>query len=351
MQVLLIKCVGCLDAFECRGLSVTRTPAEQAVESRNFLSNVLRSIKPHVYAFDQKGHLLQCNHSTETYFGINEADISAGPGDSGGLRYTEWLKSYPTLIADIEHAMKHQTNVDSGQIETIAGDGRPSCSLVYSISPLVYLQKNKAERHDLMYNSKAGSPKTLKGFVLILDDISEKTKMKGTLERYMNKQLVNDLLNSGVDCLGGKQQKVTVLFSDIRDFTSISESMDAAALVSMLNEYFGYQIDPILANNGVLDKFIGDAIMATFGVPFSHGTDTRRACSTALQMIQQLARFNLYRQRAGKNTLQVGIGLNTGKVISGNIGALLASLWGLERLTALCLRVAHTGHSRVVDRL
>jgi len=128
-------------------------------------------------------------------------------------------------------------------------------------------------------------------------------------------------LKSGVDSLGGVRQKVTVLFSDIRDFTSISEAMDAADLVAMLNEYFGTQISPILDNNGVLDKFIGDAIMATFGVPFAHGTDTRRACTTALQMIQQLAKFNAKAKAAGKRTLAIGLGLNTGKVISGNIGS------------------------------
>jgi adenylate cyclase len=110
---------------------------------------------------------------------------------------------------------------------------------------------------------------------------------------------VKEVLKSGSECLGGVRQKVTVLFSDIRDFTSISEAMDAADLVAMLNEYFGTQINPILENHGVLDKFIGDAIMATFGVPFSHGTDTRRACTTALQMIQQLAKFNTARAAQG----------------------------------------------------
>jgi len=117
-----------------------------------------------------------------------------------------------------------------------------------------------------------------------------------------------------------------VVFSDIRSFTSISESMDAVDLVAMLNEYFGFMIPPIFENLGVLDKFIGDAIMAVFGVPFVNDDDDGkgdaiRAAKCALEMITFLDAFNKQRIKNNAQTLEIGVGINTGKVVSGNIGS------------------------------
>ena len=156
--------------------------------------------------------------------------------------------------------------------------------------------------------------------------LAEKKNMKATLGRYLSSALVDQVLDSGENVLGGKTQKVSVLFSDIRSFTTISENMGAVQLVAMLNEYFDYMIPPIFDNHGVLDKFIGDAIMAVFGVPIvstvNHGLDdARRCCRAALLMIHVLRDFNRFRVEHGKNTLAIGIGINTGKAVSGNIGS------------------------------
>ena len=148
--------------------------------------------------------------------------------------------------------------------------------------------------------------------------LAEKKNMKATLGRYLSSALVDQVLDSGENVLGGKTQKVSVLFSDIRSFTTISENMGAVQLVAMLNEYFDYMIPPIFDNHGVLDKFIGDAIMAVFGVPFvsddDGASDSIRAAKCALEMIVRLDMFNAMRAAKGKDGLQIGLGINTGQV-------------------------------------
>ena len=121
--------------------------------------------------------------------------------------------------------------------------------------------------------------------------------------------------------LGGKSLTTTVLFSDIRNFTGISEELGPQGTVSLLNEYFTIMVDCIQKQGGMLDKFVGDAIMAVFGVPLLHDDDEDRAVRTAIGMITELGRWNAGRVAAGKKTVDMGIGLNTDNVVSGNIGS------------------------------
>jgi adenylate cyclase len=121
--------------------------------------------------------------------------------------------------------------------------------------------------------------------------------------------------------LGGVRRKVTVLFSDIRGFTTISESAAAEEIVDLLNDYFSRMVHIIFANGGTLDKFIGDAIMAVFGAIVQHEDDTARAVQTALDMRRELKEFNAERRARGKFEIQTGIGLGLGEAISGNIGS------------------------------
>ena len=211
----------------------------------------------------------------------------------------------------------------------VKGDEVPSsaASLVTGAnSGLAGTPRPRSESAEGRDSRKSQPAAQVRGCVLVFDDMTEKKMMKATLGRYLNPALVAEVLKSGSDTLGGVRQKVTVLFSDIRSFTSISERMDASDLVAMLNEYFTWEIPPIFDNNGVLDKFIGDAIMAVFGVPFMSqddgATDARHSCRAALQMVRQLSKFNHTRMQRGETeTFQIGLGLNTGKVISGNIGS------------------------------
>ena len=122
--------------------------------------------------------------------------------------------------------------------------------------------------------------------------------------------------------LGGQAITATVLFSDIRGFTTLTENLGAAATVTLLNEYFTLMVDIIQANGGMLDKFIGDAIMAGFGVPVAHEDDEDRAVRTAISMIATLRDWNAKRTSEGKLPVNIGVGLNTDALIAGNIGSM-----------------------------
>jgi class 3 adenylate cyclase len=135
-------------------------------------------------------------------------------------------------------------------------------------------------------------------------------------------EIVNQVLNiSSESMLIGNRQQVSILFSDIRGFTTISESMQPEELVLSLNAYFNEMVSIIMANHGVIDKFIGDAIMADFGVPMTRAEDAENAVMSALLMIEALARFNKGQDEKGKVNFNIGVGINTGDAIVGNIGS------------------------------
>lgn len=160
------------------------------------------------------------------------------------------------------------------------------------------------------------------GSMVVLDDISSEKRMRTTMSRYMSIEVVDELLKSGESLLGGKNQCVSILFSDLRNFTTLSEQLGARETVSMLNEYFEQMVDVIMQNKGVLDKYIGDAIMALFGVPFEGRNDADRAVKTANGMFQALCRLNQMRANNRQFMLDIGVGIGTGDVIVGNIGSL-----------------------------
>ena len=159
------------------------------------------------------------------------------------------------------------------------------------------------------------------GYMLVIDDITSEKRMRGTMARYMTKEVADRLIDGGTEALGGRAQVATVLFSDIRNFTGISERLGARETVSMLNDYFTDMIDVVFSRRGILDKFIGDAIMALFGAPFPGEHDADDAVAVANEMMRVLRRFNRERRAAGKLALEIGIGISTGELVAGNIGS------------------------------
>jgi adenylate cyclase len=145
--------------------------------------------------------------------------------------------------------------------------------------------------------------------------------MKATMARYMDPTLADQLLASGTEVLGGQSVEATVLFSDVRSFTTLSEELGPQGIISLLNEYFTLMVDCITDQEGMLDKFIGDAIMAVFGTARRHEDDEDRAVRTAVSMMRELHGFNQRRIADGKRPIDIGIGLNTDTVVSGNIGS------------------------------
>ncbi len=154
----------------------------------------------------------------------------------------------------------------------------------------------------------------------------EKTRFRRTLERYVSKDIVKELLDNPATyytTLGGVRKPVTVLFSDVRGFTTLTESADSAQLVRQLNEYFSEMVRHVFAFKGTLDKFIGDAVMAVWGSMVSEGPerDAEHAVATALAMRSSLARLNETWRARGWPELAFGIGINHGEAIVGNLGS------------------------------
>ncbi|HHB77420.1 MAG TPA: adenylate/guanylate cyclase domain-containing protein, partial [Desulfobulbus sp.] len=142
------------------------------------------------------------------------------------------------------------------------------------------------------------------------------------LSRYIGNGLVEHIMNSNKNVLLENQRRsLTVMFADIRSFTAISEQMAPEEVVTMLNEYFSIMVEIIFACNGMLDKFVGDQLMAVFGHMSTEKRGARDAVHAALKM--QRAAQNLMLRRTEKNlpTFKIGIGINTGNTIIGNVGS------------------------------
>jgi adenylate cyclase len=161
------------------------------------------------------------------------------------------------------------------------------------------------------------------GSMVMIEDISSEKRMKSTMSRYMDPGLADQLLagGGGEDIMGGKSVEATILFSDVRGFTTITEKLGAQGTVALLNEYFTIMVDCITREGGMLDKFIGDAIMAGFGLPVAHDDDPDRGVRAAVSMIRELWDWNKVRATRGDMAVDMGVGLNTDLVVSGNIGS------------------------------
>jgi len=153
--------------------------------------------------------------------------------------------------------------------------------------------------------------------------------IRATFGRYLSDEIVTDILErpEGLE-LGGDLRQVTILMSDIRGFTTLSEHLAPAQVVTMLNRYLGAMTDIIMAHQGTIDEFIGDAILAVFGAPQRRDDDADRAVNCALAMQQAMTGINALNQAEGLPTIQTGIALNTGDVIAGNIGSERRSKYG-----------------------
>ncbi len=209
--------------------------------------------------------------------------------------------------------------------------------------------------------------------LVTFEDVSAEQALRKVLDRAMSSS-VTDAVMSGQNLgLGGKLAQATILFSDVRGFTKLCEGLHPEALVTMMNDYFTFMADVIKGNFGIIDKFIGDAVMALFGVPTSTGKDAENAVQGAIAMLQALELFNSDRLADGHLPFNIGIGLATGEVVAGQLGSpermnytvignavnlssrieSLTSNYGAQLLVcgATFEQLAIPVHSRLIDRV
>jgi adenylate cyclase len=153
------------------------------------------------------------------------------------------------------------------------------------------------------------------------EKIAQQSLQRSALERFLSPEVAEMVVANPHISLGGVNQEVTVMFADIRGFTPMSENLEPSRVVEILNEYFTRVTDVIFDNGGMLDKYIGDAVMAVFGAPISKGNDAENAVHSAIQIQRLLIELNRDAVARQWPELRVGIGINTGNAVAGNIGS------------------------------
>lgn len=157
-------------------------------------------------------------------------------------------------------------------------------------------------------------------FDTMVTGLKERDKMRNVLNKFHGSHVADDMIKGDLQ-LGGSNKEVTIFFSDIRGFTKFSEGHTPEEVVNMLNEYFAIMVGIITENHGIVDKFVGDAIMAVWGAPNSSGDDQYYALKACLEMRLALDRLNKLRLSRGTSEIRIGMGLHSGRAISGTIGS------------------------------
>jgi adenylate cyclase len=264
---------------------------------KNYNDAVLESMTNGVVTLDHVGDVVTCNTAGAQILGHAEDQIV-------GRASRDLFASNPGIMALIEEVMATNESVSlmDVDLQTGADDGGDTVSVNVTGVPLRIDTKDE-------------------GTILLLENISSEKRVRSTMARYMDPALADRLVRGDEDILGGASAVVTLLFTDIRGFTTLTEQLGPQATVAMLNEYFTLMVDCIQREGGMLDKFIGDAIMAAFGLPQAGPDDADRAVRTAIAMIRSLDEWNSTRVADGKPPIRMGSGLNTDAVVAGNIGS------------------------------
>jgi adenylate cyclase len=265
---------------------------------KNYNDSILRTMETGVVTLDPEGKVAYCNGAGLKIFSGAEAYL---PGE----RFQEFFPQElnPQLAAGIGQALEGGGAFTAYDLQYRKGE-EEALNINVHVLPLL--------------DSKEKSL----GVVIIADDITQEQRLMSTLCRYVTRPVAEQILKDRDRLkLGGNRSMVSVLFSDIRNFTTISEQSTAEEVVAMLNDYFSRMLDPIFRYEGTLDKFIGDAIMVVFGAPLPFKNNGERAVMAAREMRRALKKYNVDRKARGLAPIDNGIGITKGEAISGNIGS------------------------------
>lgn len=263
---------------------------------KNYLDDLIQNLSSGIITVDKKGTIKTVNKSFCKMLGI-EAD------DFLGKDYKNLEKKYEPIFQSNERVFLTGEKYEEYDIVTPLQNNK---RLIFNLNALP------------MQDTNGGNI----GAVSVLEDITQEKRIRENLSRYLPQHLIKEVMNKDdLSLLNGRSQRCSILFSDIRSFTGLTEELGAIEIVALLNEYFQEMVDSIYDYNGILDKFIGDAIMAVFGIPYTHRNDAIHAIHASLDMFNKLNTLNQQRIHQQKTPLQIGIGISTGQVVSGNIGA------------------------------
>ncbi len=274
--------------------SLKRT-LEEVTELKNLMDDVFASIVSGVITADVQDQITLCNRAAATILGKTSAEIV-------GRKLTEII---PTFASDIQPHMDSVRNSD-----------QPIVGLEFSQS---LPQRGNVDWRMNLSPLKDAGQKT-QGVAIVLDDLTERKKLEAQrrlFERMVSPAVIEQLDPNSLQ-LGGKRQAITVLFADVRGFTSFSETQEPEKLVSILNRYLGAMAESVLSVEGTIDKFMGDAIMSWFNAPVPQADHTLRAVKAALAIREAFE--GLYKILPKEAHLAFGAGIHYGDAILGLIG-------------------------------
>jgi adenylate cyclase len=268
---------------------------KEVVASRNYNEGILRSMSNGVITLDRDGRVTKLNDAACAIMGVTaEAAVDA-----------DWrtvvARDNPAILGEIESVAANGLAKTLLDTDILTLDGK-TISANVSIVPLMGETRQE-------------------GLLVLIDDISQGKRLEGAMRRFMTQKVVDQVLSQSDDLLFGSTCEASVLFADIRNFTTMSEALAPRATVDMLNEIFTDLFEAVAESDGVLDKFIGDAVMAVYGAPLSSGRDPQNAVASAIRMQEMMTQINLRRASRGMPPLRLGVGIASGEVIAGTIGS------------------------------
>jgi adenylate cyclase len=265
--------------------------------------DMLHALTNGVISTDKKGHIVATNPSAKKLLGVSDGELAEGQSlreliKLGKGDFAKWF----------DLALSPRSEQDRQQ---------------YYPDQVLSAIEGEAQSINLSINSMtdATDPNKVNGALVVMEDISSAKQIKDLMYRYMTPEVAEALLASGDTGMGGKRKNVSVLFSDIRSYTTLTEKLQAEEVVVMLNNYFEVMVDVVFKYGGTLDKYIGDALMAVFGSPAPLENHAWCAMQTAVEMRDKLAEFNQQRIANGELPIGIGMGIHSDEVISGNIGS------------------------------
>ncbi|MEG4942091.1 GAF domain-containing protein [Microcoleus sp. F4-D5] len=265
--------------------------------------DMLHALTNGVISTDKKGNIVATNPSAKKLLGVSDAELAEGQSvrDLIKLEKGDFAKWFDASLSPEDDNDRQQ----------------------YYPDQVLLSLEGKAQSINLSINSMtdATDPNKVNGALVVMEDISDAKQIKNLMYRYMTPEVAEALLASGDHGLGGKRKNVSVLFSDIRSYTTLTEKLQAEEVVVMLNKYFEVMVDVVFEYGGTLDKYIGDALMAVFGSPAPLEDHAWCAMQTAVKMREKLAEFNRERMSHGELPIGIGMGIHSDEVVSGNIGS------------------------------
>ncbi len=269
---------------------------EEVSNSRGYNESILRSMSNGVITLDAANVVSKINDSGRRILRRSDAEtVGKSVNDIFGERNSWVIKSLEKVLST--------WRIDSTVDASLQLDDNEVVSVNLTTVPLRDMRDERI------------------GSMLIMEDLTREKRLRNTMSRYMSKAVVDQLLEKGDAVLGGTGREVSVLFSDIRGFTALAERLGPRETVAMLNEYFTDMVDVVYEHNGILDKYIGDMIMAVFGSVLASEEDADNAVTVGSRMMVALRELNKRRTATGHEPIRIGVGISTGYCVAGNIGS------------------------------